>query len=411
MTSLQFSLAILAALVFILVLAVVLAGAHLSKNKSDFPKLDPNYPPNDILAKPFLEALPDIIVSMDIDTTRFPELVWAHRAAHGEVNTGAFLYQIIGSEKVPIQHFIKLFDKYNLQGKFSSSVAWRGFLFNPGQSKTPALSISLTKYNPNEPYAIIIVGEKQLVDEWETYFLEKYQAPSIKKVTMITGVARDGQLRMHHRVIDTEAMDVGYDEFYPTLEGGVDALVEEFQASKQNVLLIVGPTGSGKTTLVRTIILKSKYENYGICNDQNALEGTEITDWIANFPNPSLISIEDADQFVATRKSGNKNMAALLNLTEGLVQADRKIVIVTNLESLNDVEPALMRSGRMFRVLFIGNMTVEQANIARAKLGKPALPDDVPFPAKISLAEALNHENTHNNVHNTPRKQVGLIRQ
>jgi ATP-dependent 26S proteasome regulatory subunit len=101
--------------------------------------------------------------------------------------------------------------------------------------------------------------------------------------------------------------------------------------------------------------------------------------------------IEDADNAVMARSEGNEGMSYLLNLTDGIIPLKKKIVIVTNLPSINKVDPALIRPGRCYDILEFRSLTAEQAEAARASIDMPYL-DLTAVKSKWSLAEALNYD-------------------
>jgi ATP-dependent 26S proteasome regulatory subunit len=100
---------------------------------------------------------------------------------------------------------------------------------------------------------------------------------------------------------------------------------------------------------------------------------------------------------VAKREDGNSTMSALLNATSGIIPTNVKIIISTNLTSLNKVDQALLRPGRTFKVLQFKNLNVEQAVNVRSSMNLE--PVDFSTAGKeISLAEAINwHETIDNN--------------
>lgn len=126
-------------------------------------------------------------------------------------------------------------------------------------------------------------------------------------------------------------------------------------------------------------------------------------------PKKSVIGIEDADTFVSTRDNQNYQMSALLNYIEGVIPTNNKLIISTNLETTNRVDPALLRVGRNFRVLEFRNLTHQEANKARKSTGMKAI-KFLPEHKTLSLALALNYENVNaKHFKNHKRQGVGFI--
>lgn len=370
----------------------------------DFSNVDPNTG-GISMNRPFIELFPEIVLALDIDTTRFMEFVYAFRAKFG-LDTGFYVANIPGSEHTKITWFEELFKELGMVCQCKSSIVYRGFVMDETNSDIPKLVVSVTRYNPSEPYSIVLVGDDDLRMKYEQYFIDTFSPPDIKQVRMITGVTKEGTFRESQKTIQQETSDVGYDEFYPFIEGGLTKLLEEYETAKESVLLLIGTWGTGKSTLIRTLMLMSKVKNFGICNSGEALKHPEIVAWISEFRDGSMVSLEDADRFIMSRENGNEQMSALLNAADGVMQNDSKIIISTNLPSINSVDQALIRPGRTFKTIVFRKLTIEEANKARARINLPELPEDINV-QELTLSEALNFER-QNNIIVAPKRVVGF---
>jgi hypothetical protein len=84
----------------------------------------------------------------------------------------------------------------------------------------------------------------------------------------------------------------------------------------------------------------------------------------------NILILEDADMFLKSRKEGNTMMHKFLNVGDGLVTTrGKKMIFSTNLPSIKDIDPALVRPGRCYDILHFGEMTQEQAEILAKKVG------------------------------------------
>ncbi len=188
-----------------------------------------------------------------------------------------------------------------------------------------------------------------------------------------------------------EEHDVAKIYFYPWLKQYADSLeqfYDEYLNSTKSVLLLIGPPGGGKSTFLRTILFHAKKRENYICSNERVLNTDGFVPWISGLPDNSLIAIEDADKFVTSReKTGNDSMAGLLNATDGIIPRHNKIIISTNLPSINSVDPALVRPGRCHRVLEFKNLTYSQACHIREMENLPVF--DVDQKREYSLAEVL----------------------
>lgn len=153
-------------------------------------------------------------------------------------------------------------------------------------------------------------------------------------------------------------------EFYPTLPNPKD-LWEAFDNSSSNVLVFSGPYGTGKSSFTSEMI---KYRKDGvrtyIVDDSQTATSTALVETIRDMDDGSIVIFEDADKVMLDRKEGNEIMSAILNLTSGIIAKRLKLLFITNLENMKEVDGALLRSGRTFRHIAFPHLTPEQAIIA-----------------------------------------------
>lgn len=101
---------------------------------------------------------------------------------------------------------------------------------------------------------------------------------------------------------------------------------------------------------------------------------------------PMIMILEDADSCLAQRSADNMSaISSLLNYTDGIfgTAIDLRIVATTNAEYY-DMEPALMRPGRLIKQVTFGMLPTERANEAFQRLTNKT---DAPFNAPATLAE------------------------
>ena len=84
----------------------------------------------------------------------------------------------------------------------------------------------------------------------------------------------------------------------------------------------------------------------------------------------SVMVLEDSDTFLKARTDGNTMMHRFLNVGDGLVTTrGKKMIFSTNLPSIRDIDPALIRPGRCFDILNFNSLTKEQAQALCDKVG------------------------------------------
>lgn len=225
------------------------------------------------------------------------------------------------------------------------------------------------------------------------------------------------------------------DAFYPWLPKSIAELAKEFSESDANVLLLIGPPGTGKTSFIRGLIRAMNYETWltydagvqecepfyvsfaGLDGGGNLIpkepSNSLITKWAGsnyeaavdgvviqgtygiaiNYDTGStsrggrMLVMEDADHMLGKRTDGNKIMNRLLNLSDGLVTLPkRKIIFSTNLPGLRDVDEAILRPGRCFAVVQFRSLNKAEQIAAAASIGRtPKVNAD-----KATLSQVLN---------------------
>ena len=178
-------------------------------------------------------------------------------------------------------------------------------------------------------------------------------------------------------------------EMYPFLEDEtVEEYYDRYMNSSASILLLIGPPGTGKTTFIRGL-LHYTGKNALVTYDEKLLEKDYV---FARFleDDANFMIIEDADNFIISRKEGNTMMHRFLNVGDGLVGVKgKKLIFSTNLPSIDDIDSALIRPGRCFDILHFDNYSEEQAKNISKKLNIELVKKDN---GTYSLAEVFHNE-------------------
>ncbi len=153
------------------------------------------------------------------------------------------------------------------------------------------------------------------------------------------------------------------DEFYPKVTPNLAEYYERYIKSNSNILVLIGPPGTGKTSFIRGLLMHAK-SDATISYDPGVLSDDDIfAEFISG--KEDFMILEDADSFLSSRKKGgNTLMHKFLNVGDGLISTrGKKIVFSTNLPSTRDIDEALLRPGRCFDTLEFDRLTPGQARV------------------------------------------------
>lgn len=215
------------------------------------------------------------------------------------------------------------------------------------------LCVILTR---NDEYcSISAIGDRELVEYMSEEFRKAYTIPNKISITKLIGFSDQGPITHTEDVVDTDDdVALANNDFYPFLNEGagidIDQVAKDFKASTANIMVLIGPPGTGKTTFLRSLIFKMKMDDNIVVIGDNTILHPGFTTFLHKVRQNSFISIEDADELCRPRETvGNSQMASILNFADGVVNNGAKLVIATNLTSVSKVDEALIRDGRAFK--------------------------------------------------------------
>jgi len=189
-------------------------------------------------------------------------------------------------------------------------------------------------------------------------------------------------------------------EMYPFLKGeSLEDYYDRYMESSANILLLIGPPGTGKTTFIRGLLAHRNCSAI-VTYDAGILEKDGF---FARFieDDAEVMVLEDSDAFLKSRSDGNTMMHRFLNVGDGLVTTKgKKMIFSTNLPSIRDIDSALVRPGRCFDIVTFDSLNYGQATDLAKKLNV-SLPE---IKDSYSIAEVFNEQQ-----HKPKERKVGFI--
>ena len=137
--------------------------------------------------------------------------------------------------------------------------------------------------------------------------------------------------------------------------------------------LFSGVPGSGKTSLAKSLALKFKRPLY-VLNLTKTLEDECMIELFNGLKNDSILLIEDIDAFFVDRKAEDVNVSfsCLLNVLDGAMGNLSGVIVILTANNPDRLDPALIRPGRIDRILHFDYPKKKEIQKAFLELVDPA---------------------------------------
>gem|GEM_PF-977421 len=194
-----------------------------------------------------------------------------------------------------------------------------------------------------------------------------------------------GGLDARRAEIDTK--QVLLEKMYgPEVGRFAEKIIPELNEGGAGLFIMHGLPGTGKTSflsyLIRHVSQKFIFIPHNLVD---ALALPDFMELLMEHRNAIMV-IEDAEKALQKRnRSEHSPVSSLLNLTDGLLGDILNIKVICTLNSdLTNIDPALLRKGRLIGKCYFGKLPVDRANDLANHLGK-----DLKFTEDVILAEVF----------------------
>lgn len=218
--------------------------------------------------------------------------------------------------------------------------------------------------------------------------LNEFKVSEPLELTYVTGFDEKGEAKLSVRKV--EEQDIDLDLFYPYITEGIEPFLTKFAESKSNMVLFYGEAGTGKTTLFRHMLKFFRSRQLYQFSGDKVLSDPNFDSYIASLPEHSLALIEDGDNLLKKRSSGNSSMSLILNELDGVAKRDIVLLVSANLSTTNEIDGAVLRGGRCFRSIRCRKLNPDQIERLRAVV---EFKNEVPVGESATLSDLLADKN------------------
>jgi hypothetical protein len=232
-----------------------------------------------------------------------------------------------------------------------------------------------TKTKPAGRYTISIYSEDwEAIEKIRNGLEKEFEGLDVNSVVWAISTPQGGIVYKEMDI--TGQHNAPRPSFYPWLKNlDIQEYFDHYLESEENVLLLMGVPGTGKTTFIKDFLVKNRL-NAVITYDERLMRDDNffldfLTDRDGEETRNDVLIIEDADTMIADReKTENSILAKILNVSDGLIKnINKKIIFSTNLTDIDEIDPALIRPGRCYDVLDFRKLTYDESTTLLKDVG------------------------------------------
>lgn len=178
-----------------------------------------------------------------------------------------------------------------------------------------------------------------------------------------------------------------------------DVIRESLSSDESGIIILHGIPGCGKTSYIRNLIYSiDKKFIFLDSSCFHSITDASFIDLLVSNRN-SVFVLEDCETLLQDRASGNTQLAALLNLSDGILGDSLSLKFLCTFNSdLSRIDPAILRKGRLKIKYEFGKLKADKVQKLATKLEKT-----IPEGKDLPLCDVYNYGIENNKEQQKPK--------
>lgn len=247
------------------------------------------------------------------------------------------------------------------------------------------------KYDPDKKYMRVFIRaiNQTIFDRvkalFKPYIPEEIVSDNIPNINFIA----QNQQGMYLKSLTLKKVDINLEEDYATNLPLKD--VQDLVLKEPGLYVFTGFPGTGKSYFIRhlaslnvkTVILQQ--------NQVHLLTEPLFQEFAFSALKDTLLILEDCEKVLEDRNRGGSSSltSVMLNLTDGILNEALNIKIVVTLNTMENIDKALLRAGRLKAFVEFDRLPVDKANSVAKRIGNKTT-----YTEPIELNKIYNIEST-----------------
>ena len=235
-------------------------------------------------------------------------------------------------------------------------------------------------------------------------FEKKYLNENLINKPTVEFLFKERNKGFYLKKFDLEKIDIDFTLNY-NLDITKEKIFNVIESSESGFILFSGKPGTGKTSFIQYLAQKYKNKKFVFIPSQIAeiLADPEFLNFVISKLRNSVLIIEDSEKLFMNRNistNGSHSASTILNITDGILSKILNLKIITTQNTIENIDNAFLRKGRLLQKVTFLPLKPEQANKLAKKLGI-----NIIFREDIPVCDIYNH----NNNGNLQEKELGFI--